>query len=510
LKKLIQKIQSIKKQKAFYRNSLKDYRTNFDPKDNKDSMIPEDEELRQNCIWISEVYPPEYINELISNLKKLNWKSTGSFSNSNTIHDKLTDFRKNDKKGWSNLGYLFSSPKGLIINPNICNLPEGVGYIHLSLSQLISSTSIIIFRFVIKDEATQRIEKPLNDTYITYNEKLINGVRHITPTEQKTKKFNEVRNKIILDCKQWIKLFVGGYYCKNHLLNKMPSCEFVTLKENSPFTDKKVTIPFDFMHILKFNYSSNTWKFEEYEGLYFQFNTPQRIFNSKMEIVGKLSDIRYKSKNETRSSSTISSLTNELRFLYSTLDKFALYYLFYTLKVQLAEIRDEISNIKINNINKANSQLRNISFKFAILERNLPIFITELKDICKNKEYFLENAFSFYKLNPNSKSTEKDESENLLNKIRLTLLDDSERVLVNYNYVKQSINTISSTINSLTSNKYSKINLWTQVIMIFLSIAMLFLAVTNIINRDEKKNKMDKAIIYKYYHPLEESSPNLH
>jgi hypothetical protein len=155
LKKLIQKIQSIKKQKAFYRNSLKDYRTNFDPKDNKDSMIPEDEELRQNCIWISEVYPPEYINELISNLKKLNWKSTGSFSNSNTIHDKLTDFRKNDKKGWSNLGYLFSSPKGLIINPNICNLPEGVGYIHLSLSQLISSTSIIIFRFVIKDEATK-------------------------------------------------------------------------------------------------------------------------------------------------------------------------------------------------------------------------------------------------------------------------------------------------------------------------------------------------------------------
>ncbi|MDO9576416.1 MAG: hypothetical protein Q7J16_00875 [Candidatus Cloacimonadales bacterium] len=176
----------------------------------------------------------------------------------------------------------------------------------------------------------------------------------------------------------------------------------------------------------------------------------------------------------------------------------------------LAEIRDEISNVKINNINKANSQLRNISFKFAILERNLPIFITELKDMCNNKEYFLENSFSFYQLNQNNKNIEKDESENLVNKIRLTLLDDSERVLVNYNYVKQSINTLSNTINSLTSNKYSKINLWTQVIMIFLSIAMLFLAITNIINRDEKNNKMDKANIYKYYHPLEESSPNSH
>lgn len=510
MKKLILKIQNICKQKAFYKDSLKDYRTNFDPKDNKDSMIPEKEELRQNCIWISEVYPPEYINELISDLKKLNWKSTGSFSNANTIHDKLTDYRKNDKKGWSNLGYLFSSPKGLIINPNICNLPEGVDYIHLSLSQLISSTSIIIFRFVIKDEATKRIEKPLNDKYVTYNEKLLNGVRHITPTEQKTNKFNEFRNKIILDCKQWIKDYVGGYYCKNLLLNKMPSCEFITLKENIPFTDKKVTIPFDFMHILKYNYSSDAWKFEEYEGLYFKFNAPQRVFDSKMEIVGKLSDIRHKRKHDIKSSSSIISLTNELRFLYSTLDKFALYYLFYTLKMQLAEIRDEISNIKINNINKANSQLRNISYKFAILERNLPIFITELKDICNNKEYFLENSYSFYKFNQKCKSTEKDESENLVNKIRLSLLDDSEKVLVNYDYVKQSINTISSTINSLTSNKYSKINLWTQVIMIFLSIAMLFLSVTNIINRDEKKNNIDKTIIYKYYHPQEESTPNSH
>lgn len=501
-----EKIKRNRKNKRHLKNVLEETRINSDPKENEAAKVPDDEEISQICIWISEVYPPECINNIISKLESLNWKSSGSMSNDDTIARKIKKFRDNDKRGWSNLGYINSSLNEvvLILNPNVCKLPEGINNIHLGYSQLVSSTSNIVFKFRITDEFQQIFNKPLNKDYVTYFEKLTRGVRHITPTMQRNKEINLVRDKVINDCKLWIKSHLSGYYCKNELFDKMPTCELITLKKKKPFSNDKFKITADYMQILQLNSIRDTWQFKEYDGLYFKYNEPQRKFNSNMQIIGKLPDIytKYIKGEEPKRISTKKAINDELRFLYQTIDRFTLFYLFYTFKWQLSQIRDDISILNTANVLKANNQLRKILSRFTSLERNLPIFVNEVRDICKDKRYFLQNSCTFEKVKKIEKDEEQKKEIELLNDIRKSLKTETEDVLINYNYIKQSISTISSSVNSSTTNAFS-------IVMVILSVAMIILSVSNIKEKEKETIKQPGVEIELYQFPIEQIDKQL-
>jgi len=98
-------IQKFKPKKGF-KESLEYYHDEYDPKENKETEIPEGENVMQHCIWLLEVYNPDSFNNLINNLNKLGWKRSPGYSDNEKFSEIIQGIRKNNSHSWHNLGYI--------------------------------------------------------------------------------------------------------------------------------------------------------------------------------------------------------------------------------------------------------------------------------------------------------------------------------------------------------------------------------------------------------------------
>ncbi|MCK4358047.1 MAG: hypothetical protein KAW92_04770 [Candidatus Cloacimonetes bacterium] len=476
LKNHFEKWKQSKKLNAMSKESLKYYHDEFDIKENKETEIPNDENIRQNCLWLMEIYPPESINNLITCLEGLDWKNTFGSSKNDKLSEKIKNIRENNLYSWHNLGYIVPHNKKSLLPSKESILPFGVRHIKLSLLHSISSTTILIFQFIFDDEASSRLEKTINKKFSTYVEKIKNGNQYITPISQKMSSLVQLKKSIYFDCINWIKDNLQGYYTANNLIDKMPICDFITLDKATPFPNKS-GLPNSYLHILNMNYPDNVWLPDDLDGLYFRFSISKDQRNPYMQLVGKFSEILKNKNLKHYGGKSKNGLVNYLKYFDNTLAMFALFYLYKTYEWQVSKIRDEISNINISKLKKASLQLNETSKDFAILDRNLPFFTYEIKEYCRNKKLFFQNVYTFHRMKEDKHKRE------LMNEIRISLKKNSKILLTAHNNLRQSLSTTSNIINSLSNEKLSRNSYKLQVIMcimmLFMFIFTIFLSVSH-------------------------------
>ncbi len=473
---IMAKYNEYKNYKSLLRNSAESIE--FYNQENEASKIPEDERIRQHCLWLMEVYPPESINNLITRLVRLNWDCSIGLSLNPKISDIVKKVREQNSYSWHNLGHVIPPNSSFFLETKESNLPEGVKCVKLTMAHFLGSFTILVFQFKFIESYTLEYEKAINKYYPTYTKRIKKGVSYVTPFNQKLEAIINTRQQISMNCINWIKTNLPGYYTSNELLNKMPICEFITLDKQVPF-ENKIHFPMGYIDLLKLAYSQDAWISEDLDGMFFTYSNLKDGINPYMLLVGKNSDILKDMDLKHYGSNRSEQLVNYLKYFDGTLVNFCLFFLHQTCLGQVSNLRDDLSNIIVKQVNKANSHLFKYATRIAKLDSFIPYFSSELKKYCESKKFFLHNSFTFYKNN------KKENNQELLNIIRQSLIDSSDSLLTIYNNVRQSFDTTSKIVNSISNEKLSKNSLRLQIAILIFAIITLLLnsSVISILNK---------------------------
>ena len=202
------------------------------------SAPPPEEHIDLHCIWAVEFYTPTHIDGLVESLKRI---GVGTDTNRRLSRDPIAWLQMqrslHRSSGWMNLGFLKPVGSELFLggDPIEASLPDGVKYATWMLFSLSPSLASIVVAFVYDEEKATVLDTTLRAEYATYLEPLGGTTRIHDPVFQKNARVKLVRKEISDLSMIWFKANVPGLFCSGLLNDKLPTCEFIFLKEAEPF-----------------------------------------------------------------------------------------------------------------------------------------------------------------------------------------------------------------------------------------------------------------------------------
>jgi hypothetical protein len=448
---------------------LRQYRETEDLKQNKQTTPPKNEKINFRCLWVFEIYTPNYVSNLVNGIDKLPWNKNLH------IHDKkyseiIKKSREGNYNNWYNLGWITKSEKNDI-------LPKDVEYLHGSFFQYLPSTSILGIQFIFKDTVSNSIEKILRDEYETFVLKKERFYEFISPVIQKKNKIKNFKENTHNECYEWFRVFLPGLYSDKDTKIKFPSCEFLTLKVAKPYENKR-KFSEDYVDILGLNRMHEVWFSEDFKGIFLEIPRIAESDFSSIKISGNDKEILPDIDLERDGDQNKHGIERYMESLDENLVIWVLGVLLKTYRANLYRIRDSISEVSFGNIKKATTALKNIRRKQALIDRNLPYFLNEYR--ARKKIYFSKRLPKFKPLEKDHYLKKDIELFDDILKISSTELDN---ITMEYNNVSQSISATANIILSITNEKSNKRYLILQWVMIILTISIFILSIITAIDK---------------------------
>ena len=445
---------------------VRKYYSERDPRENKETEIPKNEKIKLRCLWVFEVYTPNYINNLIEGIDKINWDFSARQEKLSKI---VIKSRENDSYGWRNLGYIRykENKKRQEIEPI---LPDGVDIAICNLFQYLSSTTILSTQFILKDEVSNFFENKINAQYETYTEKIGNGSKFITPFYQKKEEVNKAREELYTNCYKWYKKNIPGLYSDDLTEVNFPTCEFITLDVGEPFK-KREKFENDYIDVLNLGNEFDAWECDALKGIFLELPDIMDSDFTRIKIAGNSSEILTNKDLESYGGLENHGIENYLQHFDISLVIWSLFVLMKTYRCNLSRIRDSIALVSLDDINKATNEIKNIRKNFALIQRNIPYFLNEFKLL--NRMPLKSDVFKFkpVEIFPFNKDIE------LFDNILKTSIIDTNNMNDEYKNMSQAIDTTSNIILSITNEKLFRRNIFLQWIMIVLTFFVIVLTI---------------------------------
>lgn len=439
-------------------NGLKYHHSTIDPKDNKATSPPLDEQIRVPSIWVFEAFPPSFISNLRLSAEKLKWSQSERVINPDFL-DSVDRMRfRLSGGGWLNLGYIVRD-SGHSLNMNRqADLPDGVEAIHASILQYIPSTTILVFQFLLSDDTANAVDQPLRDNYSTYKERIKDGWRYHNVESQKKLVVDTTRESIRTLCTEWVRSNFPGLYASGQYSESFPTSEIITFKENEPYKFKGEKPRNSFLSMVNLDNDFYAWKSQKIQGLYLQFYEEIDKDVNKLVLSGNISKILEDSDlkgygSDTREGQILQWLT----YLDHTIGIWVLYVITRTYERQLGILRDSYGSLDFSDVDLAASEVQVLDNKLLNLQRNLTPFIQELIPLCEKKGYFLHDVYEFFPVSEHRKS-----DTGLFNGLRERLLILAETLRSNEEQISAIANRSTQIASAISNDKLSKTNIRLQ------------------------------------------------
>lgn len=444
-------------------------RENVDPKENKDTAMPKGEKINLRCLWIFEVYTPNYINDLINNVDKLPWEKL--LVSDQKHSEVIRRCREGKYYSWYNLGYIFSKKQNA---KNI--LPDGIEYIHVSFFQYLPSISVLGIQFVFKSSESETFEEILNREYKTYAKKNEKFYRFFSPAHQKRAEIENARRKIHEKCYKWFKKYLPGLYSDNNTNVEFPTCEFITLLKGKPYNRLK-RIPENYISVLDLKNEFDAWICDELKGIFLEMPTLTESSFTKIKIAGNSSELLTDKNLKPYGGIKDHGVEHYMQNFVRTLLIWVLNVLLRTYRINLYKIRDSISNVSFKNIKKTTIALKNLREKYALLVRDMTCFINEYRFL--DRMPLPNEIYKFKPLEVYSFNKDIELFENIFKRSK------KENIYMSHEYpdIGKSIDTTANIILSVTNERLLRRNLVLQIIMIILTILICILTVFTIFDK---------------------------
>lgn len=459
---------------------LKYHHTTADPRDNKLTSPPQDEQIRVPAIWVFEVFPPSFISNLRDSADKLGWTQSERVINPDFL-DSVDRMRcRLSGGGWLNLSYIVRDSSQALNMNRQAELPDGVDAIHASILQYMPSTTILAFQFLLDNDAANALDQPLKETYSTYKERIKDGWRYHNVENQKRLAVELSRESVRTLCSEWVKNNFPGLYASGNFDESFPTCEIITFKKNEPYKliDEKTRD--SFLSMLNLDYDFYAWKSQKISGLYLQLYEERSKDVSKLVLSGNISKILEDSDLKGYASNTREGqILLWLTYLDNTIGIWVLYVIARTYEKQLGVLRDSYASLDFSRLDSAASEVQALDRKLLNLQSNLTPFIHELVSICGKKDYFLHDIYEFFPVAEHRKN-----DKGLFDGLRERLLMLSDSLRSNEEQIGAISNRNSQLASVISNDKLSKTNIrlqrgifwmtWVLIILTFILVVSEF------------------------------------
>lgn len=211
---------------------IKDHKKH-DSKENAETRLPENIEIRSEQFYAVELYGPAEIETLYSRLEELGWNQDAVIDRPSPS-DWIRRQRAYGHGGaWLNLGPVVrKKDRGKFFNlRNYTSLPEEFEYVDIAIFQITPSLTALSIAFFINDvfanSYKEELEKPRSSYYCRgKNWSIIT----VSPAQQKSAAALKFRENMRFTCRNWIAENFPGIFCRNGQMEAFPSLEVLVCK----------------------------------------------------------------------------------------------------------------------------------------------------------------------------------------------------------------------------------------------------------------------------------------
>lgn len=248
-----------------------------DARENEETRVPPELELRVPMVWGCELYGPAEIDGLYTGLEKLEWGVVGRVGDKDGIAKWIRESRAYGQEGgWLNGGRVAAlSERGkYIANHNYAPLPGGVTSLDVQVFQLSPSLTGVLVGFRLDDTVAQRYEIEINRDRKTYRRRIrrARAISIIGPENQKREAIALVRSSLRSLVAAWYKRNLPGYFSSLDRNSAFPIMELLSVKEG-PVLHEPPTVPRTWRNwrrlLRNAGLSRYVWTSREHDGLQF-------------------------------------------------------------------------------------------------------------------------------------------------------------------------------------------------------------------------------------------------
>ena len=202
---------------------------------NSEGRLPDSEEVGLEAVWISEAYPPSYLDGLVKGLESLG--VGGHFGTRETAAQYVRLYRSGAYAGGSvNLGFFTRRGHGVLGADYLeTDLPARVERARGWLENVTPSLSVITMQFEIAAGDRALLNGPLRAEYRTRLRRSRHGWVYVDPDTQRREAMRAALGDVTRECASWVRGHFPGAFAAGLLDRDYPSCLFMTTRQVIPF-----------------------------------------------------------------------------------------------------------------------------------------------------------------------------------------------------------------------------------------------------------------------------------
>ncbi len=214
------------------------FRVERDAEENRDSALPEDEEIRIVSFTVSEVYTPSTIDGLVDGVQALGWVRDEKF---NPRFTNLIDWIGQSRSapfggGWVNLSYISDTTGRRPLGGSLqASMPAGVQEIWGQVHSVTPALTALVLQFVLDERTSKSLNPLFAEERVTLVERMSSGWAYIGPANQRTELVVAERRRIRAACHGWIRDHVPGSFSAAGSDMDLPTIETFVCDETKPF-----------------------------------------------------------------------------------------------------------------------------------------------------------------------------------------------------------------------------------------------------------------------------------
>lgn len=448
--------------------------TRRDSKDNADTALPLDEEIRVPAIWVFEAFTPTVIKNLHSSMESLGWHQSDLMFNAD-VPKRINDMRSAlPGGGWLNLGHIISTNAA----PNIFQhrrapLPNGIESISASLFLPFASTTILCCQFSLTDEFAKSLEQPIRDQYKTYKEPTGRKSYRIFNVEtQKRQAVSVMREYLVSVCCEWIMEYFPGYFSQQGKHSLLPACELIHVKQFDQFpVSRREALKPNYLGMLDLVNLYPLLKCRDIDNLYFHINDSWRGAENRAVIFGNINKILSSKDLSVYGSAKEEQVVNWLTYLDRTLGTWVVSLVARQMISEFAAIRDFYGELALSRANLNAEKVWALDRRLSGIQCDATPFAYELQRHCEAKALFLHDVFEFESVDEDPKHQIK-----LFHGLMSILKASAKHILEVDEQLRRTSSQAGQITTAISNEKLATTNLRLQKRMLWMTVVMLILA----------------------------------
>lgn len=357
--------------------SLDWHHSERDIEENESTRTPTGEHVQVQCVWVTELYLPSHHARLLSSIREIGWGDQGESSGESLAQWIAAAGSNISITGWRNL-HAITRPQDKDrffgrIDRLTTELPDAVDYALGNIDHVLPGLIALTMQFVLTDEASNRLERELDDDRQTIVEAKGNGRWSFdSPFQQKQRSARRVDRALHDELHNWFRTTLPGHFSTNQDSRGLPTLELLTLAAATPYERLADAKWFNYIFALDLAPSPSVWESQAYPGLRLSTYHPDGE-SLTLRLAARESELAPDSDAaewESYGGRNRAGYCNRLSYLHRTAVILAVASLVTSWETGLANLRNRVAAIRLRE-ESAISELQSVQVDLLSQSRDL-------------------------------------------------------------------------------------------------------------------------------------------